>query len=253
MEYKFKHIFNFINIIHESVMAGVEFWNFDPDFFVERATKFNRDTLLHQYIVCQLMNHYSRQYRKNGNYYFEDEYIVEYWLELFDEYNVDYIEDENINEDSTIYSWFENNNNYFEELFYKLAQEMFYILFMDKLFLVDFNKLVQKVIVEKENYSLYNLCFDKNRIDENGRIKRCAIPQWVKVAVFHREKGRCAFCGKDLTNIVTKLNVANYDHIIPLAEGGANDPCNIQLSCETCNKKKGKSILLPRYEFEPWF
>lgn len=251
MEYKFKHIFNYINIIHESVMAGVEFWNFDPDFFADRATKFNRDTLLHQYIVCQLMNHYSRQYRKNGDCYDEDE--IEYWFELFDEYKVDYLEEDIISEDFTFYSWFENNRVYFEELFDKLAQEIFYFLFMDKWFLIEFNKLVQKVILEKENQEFYDLNFGENSIDENGHIKRCSIPQWVKVAVFHREKGRCAFCGKDLTNIVTKLNVANYDHIIPLAEGGANDPCNIQLSCETCNKKKGKSILIPRYEFEPWF
>ena len=251
MKYKFKHIFTFIHIIHESVGAGIEFWNFDPDFFVNRATKFNKDTLLHHYIVCQLMNHYSRQYRKNGDCYDEDE--IEFWLELFDEYKVDYIEDDSINENFTFYSWFENNRYCFEELFAKLAQEMFYILFMDKLFLVDFNKLVQKVIVEKEEHSLYNICFDKNSMDENGRIKRCSIPQWVKLAVFHRDKGRCVFCGKDLTNIVTKLNTANYDHIIPLAEGGANDPCNIQLSCESCNKKKGKSILIPKYEYEPWF
>ena len=159
-------------------MEGVEFWNFDSDFFADRATKFNRDTLLHQYIVCQLMNHYSRQYRRNGDCFDEDE--IEYWLELFDEYKVDYIEEDIISEDFTFYSWFEKNRFYFEELFEKLAQEMFYILFMDKLFLADFNKLVQKVIIDKENYSLYDLCFDKNRIDENGRIKRCTIPQWVK-------------------------------------------------------------------------
>lgn len=251
MEYRFKHIFNFIKIIHESVNYGVEFWNFDPEYFVSHATRFNKDTLLHQYIVCQLMNYYSRLYRKDGDVYDGDD--ITYWMDLFDEYNIDCVSEINDNTDFNIYLWFKNNQICFEELFDSLAQEMFYFLFMDKLFLVEFNKLVQKVIIEKENYSLYNLHFDKNKIDENGRIKRCSIPQWVKVAVFHRDKGRCVYCGKDLTNLATKLNTANYDHIIPLAEGGANDPCNIQLSCESCNKKKGKSILIPKYEYEPWF
>lgn len=251
MEYKFKHIFKFIKIIHESVRDGVEFWNFDPDYFVDHATKFKKDTLLHQYIVCQLMNYYSRLYRKDGNLY--DGKEIAFWMELFDEYNINCVSEIDDNKDFNIYLWFNNNQHCFEALFDSLSQEMFYFLFMDKLFLVEFNKLVQKVIIEKENYSLYNLHFDKNKIDENGRIKRCSIPQWVKVAVFHRDKGRCVYCGKDLTNLATKLNTANYDHIIPLAEGGANDPCNIQLSCESCNKKKGKSILIPKYEYEPWF
>lgn len=253
MKYKFKHIFEFIRIIHESVLSGVGFWGFNPNIFVDRATKFNKDTLLHLYIVCQLMNHYSRLYRKNSYYYFEDKDIVEFWLELFDEYKVDYMEDEAISEDSTIYSWFENNFDCFEELFDKLAQEMFYFLFMDKLFLAEFNKLVQTLINKKEEHSLYELHFEENKIDKNGHIKRCSIPKWVRIAVYHRDKGRCVFCGKDLTNIVTKLNNANYDHIIPLADGGANDPCNIQLSCETCNKTKWKFVQIPNYDYEPWF
>ena len=34
-------------------------------------------------------------------------------------------------------------------------------------------------------------------------------------------------------------NVAiNYDHIIPLRDGGCNDPTNYQLMCEHCNKSE---------------
>lgn len=251
MKYKFKHIFHFIRIIHESVMFGEEFWNFNPVIFTDRATKFNRDTLLHLYIVCQLINYHSRLYRKNKSDYDEEE--IAYWLELFEDYEVDGAKEEPLDDEYTIYSWFEQYHYCFEELFDKLAQEMFYFLFMDKLFLVEFNKLVQKTITEKGEHDLYNLCFEVDKTDENGHIKRCPIPKWVKIAVFHRDKGRCVFCGKDLTNIATKLNIANYDHIIPLAEGGANDPCNIQLSCESCNKKKGIAEIIPNYDYEPWF
>ena len=53
MEYKFKHIFNFINIIHESVMEGVEFWNFDPVFL---QTEQQNSTETHCFINILYVN-----------------------------------------------------------------------------------------------------------------------------------------------------------------------------------------------------
>jgi len=33
----------------------------------------------------------------------------------------------------------------------------------------------------------------------------------------------------------------SVDHIIPLADGGRNDPTNVQVICLTCNKRKGRA------------
>jgi 5-methylcytosine-specific restriction enzyme A len=33
----------------------------------------------------------------------------------------------------------------------------------------------------------------------------------------------------------------SVDHIVPLADGGRNDPSNFQVICLTCNKRKGRA------------
>lgn len=66
------------------------------------------------------------------------------------------------------------------------------------------------------------------------RARREPIPQDVKVAVWQRDGGRCATCGSNLN--------LEFDHIIPLAMGGANTMRNLQLLCETCNRRKGASL-----------
>lgn len=66
------------------------------------------------------------------------------------------------------------------------------------------------------------------------RPRREPIPQDVKIAAWQRDGGRCVECGeqRDL----------EFDHIIPLAMGGANTMRNLQLLCGTCNRRKGASL-----------
>jgi uncharacterized protein YigA (DUF484 family) len=71
-----------------------------------------------------------------------------------------------------------------------------------------------------------------NQLDT--KTKRQPIPQDVKVTVWQRDGGRCVECG-------SKENL-EFDHIIPLAMGGANTMRNLQLLCETCNRRKGASL-----------
>jgi 5-methylcytosine-specific restriction endonuclease McrA len=33
-----------------------------------------------------------------------------------------------------------------------------------------------------------------------------------------------------------------FDHIIPVSKGGSNTARNLELRCETCNRKKGATI-----------
>jgi hypothetical protein len=60
------------------------------------------------------------------------------------------------------------------------------------------------------------------------------IPPAVKIAVWRRDEGRCVQC--------KSREKLEYDHIIPIAKGGANTERNIQLLCEPCNRAKAAGI-----------
>lgn len=66
------------------------------------------------------------------------------------------------------------------------------------------------------------------------RVRR-PIPGDVKLFVWQRDRGRCVYCG-DNRNL-------EYDHIIPWADGGADTARNLQLLCQTCNRRKGRSVV----------
>lgn len=58
-----------------------------------------------------------------------------------------------------------------------------------------------------------------------GRIARIA----------HRVGWRCCFCGVALTG-----STATIEHLTAQADGGGNDPKNLELSCLTCNNERGR-------------
>lgn len=128
------------------------------------------------------------------------------YLESYNEY-IDYLE--------------KYEDGLFGDVIYSIAIEIEYILFQNRDFLLRFNE-EQAVAFEK-----------------NPR-KRSYIPEWVKRAVLFRDKGCCVFCKKDLTGLYSLLedNEKHFDHIVSLNEGGINDVCNVQLSCQDCNLKK---------------
>lgn len=71
-----------------------------------------------------------------------------------------------------------------------------------------------------------------NQLDKPKR--RETIPQTVRVEVWQRDGGHCVEC-----NSQEKLE---FDHVIPVAMGGGNTSRNLQLLCETCNRRKGASL-----------
>jgi 5-methylcytosine-specific restriction endonuclease McrA len=64
--------------------------------------------------------------------------------------------------------------------------------------------------------------------------RREPIPRETRLAVWRRDGGRCAECGSDFD--------LQYDHLIPLAMGGATSERNLQLLCADCNRAKGASL-----------
>ncbi len=69
---------------------------------------------------------------------------------------------------------------------------------------------------------------------EETMVKRERVSEEVRIAVWRRDEGKCAQCGNR-----EKLE---YDHIVPVSKGGSNTVRNIELLCETCNRKKGGAL-----------
>jgi HNH endonuclease len=65
---------------------------------------------------------------------------------------------------------------------------------------------------------------------EPSKRRRETIPERVRHEVWRRDEGQCIDCGS--------RERLEYDHIIALANGGANTPRNIELRCEACNRRK---------------
>ena len=81
---------------------------------------------------------------------------------------------------------------------------------------------------------------NKEKINANVRNRRSRVRHnggWHTAddiaVILHWQKCLCVACGCDISEDY------QVDHIIPLALGGSNDPCNLQILCPTCNKRKG--------------
>ena len=60
------------------------------------------------------------------------------------------------------------------------------------------------------------------------------IPAHVRREVWRRDQGKCVKCGS--------RERLEFDHIIPVSQGGSNTARNIELLCEKCNRAKGAKI-----------
>jgi 5-methylcytosine-specific restriction endonuclease McrA len=72
------------------------------------------------------------------------------------------------------------------------------------------------------------------RAEANGTAGRVPIPTELRRAVFERDGGRCVECNSNFD--------LQYDHILPIALGGATTIANLQLLCADCNRRKSDSL-----------
>jgi 5-methylcytosine-specific restriction endonuclease McrA len=70
--------------------------------------------------------------------------------------------------------------------------------------------------------------------DEIGRPTRIPIPSDLRRLVFERDGGWCVECGSNFD--------LQYDHVLPVALGGATTVENLQLLCADCNRRKSDSL-----------
>jgi hypothetical protein len=68
----------------------------------------------------------------------------------------------------------------------------------------------------------------------DARPRREPIPESVRHEVWRRDQGRCVDCGS--------RERLEFDHIVPVSQGGSNTARNLELRCEPCNRRKGATI-----------
>ncbi len=75
--------------------------------------------------------------------------------------------------------------------------------------------------------------YDHLRKPFSSRDLRKGISLEQRYSIFKRDNGRCALCG-----VAAKHKALVIDHIIPVVNGGTNDPSNLRTLCRECNHGK---------------
>lgn len=70
--------------------------------------------------------------------------------------------------------------------------------------------------------------------DDARAPRREPVPRALRLAVWARDGGACVHCG-------SRFDI-QYDHLIPVALGGATSAENLQILCGECNRDKGASL-----------
>lgn len=60
-----------------------------------------------------------------------------------------------------------------------------------------------------------------------------ALSVRTRFEVFKRDEFTCRYCGKKSPDVILEI-----DHIVPVVDGGSDDPMNLATSCWACNSGK---------------
>lgn len=70
-------------------------------------------------------------------------------------------------------------------------------------------------------------------------VRRRRVPPAVRDLVRQRAGGKCEYC-----HVLERWQYVPFtvDHVVPIAEGGADGPDNLALACFHCNRKKSDRL-----------
>jgi len=270
-EHTYLNTYYYSNIVSNILQRDIELIGFISNFFANEETIFNLAKPFQKYSAFHCFIHYMIadffendmdeydqrifEYHKVNKYAIEPLYaesaLKEY--ELYDYSFKEFINSKNEIEYSDIEAYRDDLilSGRLEELYDKITNEVFYVMFNNREALLQFNYIfseqLEMGIGEIEGNEV------KALFTRKGFLKRTKIPEWCKKAVFFRDRGRCCLCTKDLSGIISIKSEKQYDHIIPLAKGGLNDVSNIQLLCSNCNNKKNKLTIETSNYYESWY
>jgi hypothetical protein len=225
---------------------------------LEGITSFSRVSLLHRYIYAMIAVEHRYEYRKNADLYEEGPELIQGVEDLLRAYEVPFlpykkfkpvipVDEASSREEYPFHRWFLSQEESFEQLWEKLTDETFYLLFGNRAFLLRFNQGVAELIGSGK------VTIPMEFLDDTGFIRRTYLPVWVRDAVYFRDHGRCVLCQVDLSGLLSADRVDHFDHMVALAAHGVNDPCNIQLLCETCNLRKSNRESMTGLRYSPWW
>ncbi len=271
-KHTYYNTYYYSNIVRNILSGDIELIGFVSNFFADENSifsiivPFEKKSAFHYFIQHMVWEFFEDEMNKH------DQLVFNYWKMnnhldplyadcAFKNYNIDssfsdFMDDEELKQYSDIEKYHDELrlSGMLEMLYEQIAQEVFYIMFNDRVALLSFNRLVSEYVTDiiikdiNEESSEVKALFKKN-----GVLKRVHVPDWCKTAVFHRDKGRCGYCGSDLTLIFNIETKKHFDHIVPLAEGGLNDVSNIQLLCSKCNGKKSNREIYTSNHYQFWY
>jgi HNH endonuclease len=235
----------------------------DPDYFIEVPwkykrvdriiCKFNKLSVLHFYIYNTLSVYKRRDFRKNPESY--DHRDISQYEEAFRRHGIPFKEKAHVgrkrrngSEDFELfYRWFKIQENSFELLWERITEEVFHLLFANRWFLLTFNTSLATYLQDND-------IIPSEYRSSDGTIKRQrSVPAWLRKAVYYRDHGRCVICQRDLSGLLSTDRLLYYDHMVPLKLFGTNDPCNLQLLCDSCNSQKGGRRSTTGVRYPAWW
>lgn len=87
-----------------------------------------------------------------------------------------------------------------------------------------------------------------NRHWGNVRSRQRALPSAAKytdLQIFERDRWRCHLCRKRVRKDVSRLHPdgATIDHLVPISQGGIDEPANVATAHWKCNQSKGVTAM----------
>ncbi len=266
-QYSFRHnYFNtyyYSNIISNILDADFEVLGFIDSFFNDEhaihhlARPFEKESALHAFIFHVIHNFFDEDMCSYDERNFQSSLYADIVLKQFgiNDYSLEDVIGER---KPLLYSDVEEYHDELrlsgtlEELFHKITNEVFYLLFNNRDVLLRYNRMVAQHMDFEYNKTIEDPDIRKY-FNNTGFLRRVRIPEWIKRAVFFRDRGKCCLCLKDLSGLLTPATDCHYDHIVPLAQGGLNDVTNLQLLCSSCNLKKNKHYIATSDYYEAWY